>query len=177
MTKIPDDARRLTWNEAYDLALKLAAQIEEHCIATGERFDGMVVVPRGGYNPASIVSYKLGFRSVDLQHACIGTYEANSTEAGDYLFGQMPDPEVIKGKNWLIIDEVCDRGRTLEYLTNYLQKTGAAQVRTGVLHYKPGQSQTGFVPDWCVEQTEAWIVYPWELPEIAGQSTVVKRAT
>ncbi|HEX4774858.1 MAG TPA: phosphoribosyltransferase family protein [Candidatus Saccharimonadales bacterium] len=176
MTDIPSDARWLGWDEVHQLSVSLADKVEAHCIKTGEGFDAMVVIPRGGYNPASIVSYKLGFSSVDLLHACIGTYAAGQAEwAGKYRLGQMPTPKQIQGKNLLIIEEVCDRGRTLTFLTDYLSKRGAALVRTGVLHYKPSQSLTGFKPDWAVETTEDWIVYPWEVPEINGQSTSVKR--
>lgn len=175
MTKIPDSARWLEWQEVFNMAMDLAGQIETHCVKTGERFDAMVVVPRGGYNPASVVSYKLGFSAVDLLHACIGTYAGGESDwSGEYHVGQMPLPEQIKGKNLLIIEEVCDRGRTLKYLTEFLAKNGAKKVCTGVLHYKPGQSLTGFKPDWSVEETEDWIVYPWEVPEINGQSTAVK---
>lgn len=177
MTKIQDDARWLTWDEVFQMAMNLAEQIEQHCVKTGERFDAMVVIPRGGYNPASVVSYKLGFSSVDLLHACIGTYAAGRAEwSGKYNLGQMPTSEQIKDKNLLIIEEVCDRGRTLTFLNDYLKEGGAGLVRTGVLHYKPGQSQTGFKPDWAIETTEDWIVYPWEVPEISGQSQSVKSA-
>jgi len=176
MTDIPSDALWPSWDDVHKMALNLAEQIEKHCAKTGEQFDAMVVIPRGAYNPASVVSYKLGFSAVDLLHACIGSYVPGKAEwGGKYHLGQMPTPEEIKGKNLLIIEEVCDRGRTLTFLTDYLKEHGAALVRTGVLHDKPTQSVTGFKPDWFVETTDTWIVYPWEIPEIKGQVTSVKR--
>jgi hypoxanthine phosphoribosyltransferase len=46
-----------------------------------------------------------------------------------------------------------------------LQKAGAEKVSSGVLHYKPTKSQTGYKPDYFVEQVDKWIVYPWEEKE------------
>src|SRR3546814_9318080 len=62
----------------------------------------------------------------------------------------------------LPIYEICDTGQTLKFLHDHLEQLGAKLVQTGVLHYKPGQSQTGFQPDWSIVTTDKWVVYPWE---------------
>jgi uncharacterized protein len=176
MTAIPDDALRETWESVYDKSVKLAALIEAHCAKTGERFDAMVVVPRGAYYPSNIISRELGFSATDLLHASIGSYEIKSTtRKAEFAVGQMPTAGQVKGKHLLIIEEVCDSGQTLKFLVDYLEQHGAELVRTGVLHYKPGQSQTGFKPDWAVAMTDKWIVYPWEMHERDPASSVTRR--
>lgn len=173
---VPADALRETWESVYDKSVELAKQIETHCRTTGESFDIMLVVPRGAYYPANIVARELGFDSVHLVHASIGSYkQASSQRKSEFELGQMPTPEQVRGKNILIIEEVCDTGQTLKYLYDYLHQAGAGLIRTGVLHYKPGQSETGFKPDWAITTTEKWIVYPWELHEAAGQSSVARK--
>lgn len=178
MSDIPADALRETWESVYEKSVKLAQLIEAHCRETSERFDVMVVVPRGGYYPANIVSRELGFGATDLLHACIGSYVGQGTtdRTGEFKLGQMPAPESVRDKNVLVIEEVCDTGQTLAYLDTYLKDAGASLVRTGALHYKPGQSQTGFQPDWAVEETERWIVYPWEQHELNGKQSAARRA-
>jgi hypoxanthine phosphoribosyltransferase len=175
MTDIPADALRETWDSVYKMSVELARLIEEHCRNTGERFDAVVVVPRGSYYPANIVARELGFEATDLLSAAVKSYRPNSTERLEFKLGQMPLDDEIRGKNLLIIEEVCDRGHTLQFLDDRFKKQGAALVRTGVLHYKPGQSETGFKPDWAVKETDKWIVYPWEIHDKTGGTSIIKR--
>lgn len=176
MTDIPPDALRETWESVLELSLKLAARIEVDSRQRGEQFDVMVVVPRGSYYPANIVSRELGFGAVDLLHACISSYEPDSSERElSFKLGQMPSAEMVRGKNILIIEEVCDTGYTLDFLIKYLQKAGAGLIRIGVMHYKPGRNQTGFRPDWFMTETDQWIVYPWEISEAHGRDSQVRR--
>jgi len=172
---IPDDALRETWDSVYEMSVSLAEMIERHCRDSGERFDAMVVVPRGSYYPVNIISRQLGFNSVHLLHACIGTFiEGTTTRHGNFNLGQMPSDDEVRGKNLLIIEEVCDKGHTLKFLNDRLRQQGANLIRTGVMHYKPNQSETGFRPDWFVKATDAWIVYPWEIHEQSGKTSVVR---
>jgi hypoxanthine phosphoribosyltransferase len=175
MADIPSDALRETWDSIYEMSVKLAKLIEEHCRKSGERFDAVVVVPRGSYYPANIVARELGFGSTDLLQAAVKSYIPNSTARTEFKLGQMPLGQEVSGKNLLIIEEVCDHGHTLKFLTDRLKEQGAELVRTGVLHYKPAHSETGFVPDWAVTETDKWIVYPWEIHDKEDQASIVKR--
>jgi hypothetical protein len=173
---IPEDALRESWDSVYEKSVALAQTIEKHCRETGEAFDAMIVVPRGSYYPANIISRELGFGAPQLLHACIGTYAKGSTQrTGVFELGQMPTDDQVRGKDLLIIEEVCDKGHTLKFLCERLKEQGAKSVRTGVLHYKPGQSETGFKPDWYMGETDEWIVYPWEPNEEHGFSSVANR--
>lgn len=176
MTDIPADALHETWDSIHDKTMQLARQIETHCEQTGERFDVILVVPRGSYYPVNIVARELGFGATDLLHACISTYVPNgTTRQVEFKLGQMPTREQLVGKNILIIEEVCDTGHTLQYLHQFLQEQGAGLVRVGVLHYKPLRSETQYVPDWHVAETDKWIVYPWEPHEANGVHSRVRR--
>jgi hypoxanthine phosphoribosyltransferase len=178
MTDIPADALWETWESIYDKTMQLADRIEKHCQASGEQFDAILVVPRGSYYPVNIVARELGFGATDLLHACLTSYVSNGIERNKdgFKFGQMPTKEQVSGKDILIIEEVCDKGFTLNYLTEWLKEQGAGLVRTGVLHYKPGQSETGFKPDWYIGETDEWIVYPWEPHEAKGMNSQVRRS-
>jgi hypoxanthine phosphoribosyltransferase len=165
-----------TWQDVHDKSLLLASMIEQHCLVTGEQFDKMVVVPRGSFYPANIVSREFNFSATEILSAHIGSYKPGKTVREDnFEYGQMPSPEEVRDRDLLIIEEVCDSGHTLRHLTDLLYLAGAGLVRTGVLHYKPGESKTGFVPDWYVAETNDWIVYPWEELEEHGKLSVVKR--
>ncbi|HWB39012.1 MAG TPA: phosphoribosyltransferase family protein [Candidatus Saccharimonadales bacterium] len=176
MSDIPADARRETWDSVYEESVKLAHLIAKACEQSGEAFDSMIVIARGSYFPVNIISRELGFLATDMLHVSMTSYVSGTTKQEEFKLGQMPAKSQIRGRNLLIIDEVCDTGRTFEYLTNWLKEQGAALVRTGVIHYKENQSTTGFVPDYFVVKTDEWIVYPWEVHDHPEPSHVKRPA-
>lgn len=68
----------------------------------------------------------------------------------------------IKEKKVLLVDDVADSGRSLAVAKEHLYKKGASEVRCATLHYKPSSVVK---PEYFVEKTEKWIVYPWEVEE------------
>lgn len=176
--EIPADAIIETPDSIHAKSLVLAGMVEAHCQATGEAFDFMVVVPRGGYAAANVMSRALGFTAPYLLHMGIGSYGAGSSEReSQFQLGQMPLEEEIAGKDLLVIDEVCDTGETLTYVEDYLRAAGAGLRRYAVLHHKPLRSTTNFKPDFFVEETDRWVVYPAEDCEEQGKQSVARRRT
>jgi len=83
-------------------------------------------IPRGGLIPAVLLSHKMGIPLTNYAYT----------------------------KNTLIVDDICDSGKTLE---DHL-----APNPTAVLHYKPHTST--ITPDIYANKfnSDDWIVYPWE---------------
>jgi hypoxanthine phosphoribosyltransferase len=155
-----------SWEGVNQKSLQLAKMIDDSCKNNNERFDYIVVVPRGAYFPANIIARELGFGVKNLLHACIGSYDSGVANKKEELeIGDLPPRELVKDKALLIIDEVCDTGTTLKYLNDYFKELDALLVRSAVIHYKPINSQVDYKPDWFVEETASWIVYPWEINE------------
>ena len=87
------------------------------------QIESVTGLARGGLIPAVIISHKLNLPYVDKVFT-----------------------------NTLVIDDICDSGKTLEK---------APGLYHAVLHYKPHTSS--FVPTiWAKEVGDEWIVYPWE---------------
>jgi len=65
----------------------------------------------------------------------------------------------VEGRSILIVDDVCDSGRTLAELTEYFTKLGAASVRSAVL-IKRMMPHPTFDPNWIGFQYEGpeWFV-------------------
>jgi len=55
----------------------------------------------------------------------------------------------------LIVDDVADTGKTLQEIRNAF----GIYFTTATLHYK---TRSVVIPDFYVEETNKWIVYPWE---------------
>jgi hypoxanthine phosphoribosyltransferase len=160
--QIPEDAVHLSWEQAVDIAVDLADMVED--LHAQEPFDIMLVPPRGGFFPGLILSQRLGFDATRIISASISSYKAGAAEqAGTLTVGQFPTEAAVRGKRVLVVDEVCHTGDTLSWLEAKLMTLGAADVVSAVMHYKPKQSKTGYLPDlYATRNVEAWIVYPWE---------------
>lgn len=174
LSHIPDTAIYESWESIYEKTLELGDQIEEYCEQTGERFDKIAILPRGAYYIANILAREFNFVSDELLHLGIGSYKHGSTTRnGQFRVGQMPKPEEVKGQRLLMFDEVSDTGHTLKYAVDWLRLVGVQTVKTGVLHYKPEKSEVDYRPDWFVEETNEWVVYPWEPNESRGRLSIV----
>lgn len=154
-----------TWEGICQKSVALANLVKE-AMASDERmrFDRVVVIPRGGYVPALIVAKRLGYSSQELLHFSVSSYEEETRkQSSHFRLGQLPTKKEVDGLKLLVIDDVCDTGETLQFVTSYLHNLGADKVCTGVLHYKPSQSTGGFKPDWFIAETDQWVTYPWEV--------------
>ena len=140
-----------------------------------EVFDVMCIIPRGGFMVNDVLTHAFGYHGREVQTIGTSSYEDDGiTKAHGVRFTQLPDPANIKGHHALVLEDVCDTGETLyEGKKLLLNKPySAANVTTGVTYYKPDKSSTGFVPDYFVEQTDKWIVFPGEVYEQLGLASL-----
>jgi len=142
-----------SWNKIDRMCEELAKKIKK----SGFEPDLIVGIARGGWVPARILSDILNNKSI----ASIGVvfYKGIGTTA------RKPElthklPVNIKGKRILMVDDVADTGESLVFAKKKL--TGAKEVKVATLHMKPWSK---FKPDFYINTTDAWLVYPWERRE------------
>ena len=117
----------LTWKDIENQITDLAEQISK----SRENIIAVYGLPRGGLIPAVLLSHKLGIKYV------------NEWPLLKHLYH--PD-------NVLIVDDICDSGKTLKGYNNY---------PTVTLHYKPSAvTKPTFYNN--IAEEDVWIVYPWE---------------
>jgi hypoxanthine phosphoribosyltransferase len=68
----------------------------------------------------------------------------------------------VAGKAVLLVDDIADSGRTLQFAVQHVMGLGACAVKTATLYCKPSSV---FIPDFYEKQTKRWVVFPWELQE------------
>lgn len=146
----------LTWKQVEDLSLRLSERLnDEH--------DVMLVITRGGMVPACIISERLNLRNILV--AAVMFYSADEQTLDKPIFLQFPSDPLLNRKRVLIVDDVWDSGRTIMAVRERVLDAGG-EPTTAVLHYKPARSQYPDVrPDYFVDETDAWIVYPWDVGE------------
>jgi len=160
--KVPFDQAmkkaNMVWLSSRDTDL-LCKRLAEKIDKSEFKPDMIVAVVRGGMVPSRMLSDLLDVS--DILSVRIKFYTAPGKTAQEPMVRQMPDESLFKGKKILIVDDVADSGRTLALAKSLFEK--GVEVRTATLHYKPLSSI--IKPDYFVEETSAWIVYPWEREE------------
>ncbi len=152
-----DEILVLSFDEIWKMLYELYNKIKESNFTP----DVIIGITRGGFLPARILSDFFGIRQVTT--IGVGFYtDINET---------MPEPKFtekfcynVKNKSILLVDDVSDTGKSLEFTFKYLKKMKIKEIKTATLHYKP---QSIFEPDYFIRETSAWIVYPWESIEFA----------
>ena len=109
----------------------------------------MVAIPvlRGGVYFFADLSRQIS-SSIEIAPVRTSAYDAGTNTARqEVTVDQFADPVQIKGRVVLVVDDVCDSGRTLEQLERSLVERGAREVRTVVLVRRLLPRPT-FVPCW-----------------------------
>jgi hypoxanthine phosphoribosyltransferase len=145
--------RHITWTDVGRMVGTLLKQLPRD-------YDNILVITRGGMVPACLISERTGIRNILC--AAVVFYEDSVRKYDEPLFVQFPDDHQVKGRRVLVIDDVWDTGSTIVAVRNRLRTAGAAPD-VCVLHYKPTHSRfPGDKPDYYAEETDGWIVYPWD---------------
>jgi len=145
----------LSWEDVQHLSERLAEKIRR----SGFRPEIIVALGRGGFIPARILCDRLDVKEL----AGIGVeYYRDVEERGRGPRILHPLNADVGNKPVLLVDDVADTGRSLQLTLDHVLERGAKEVRVATLHYKPWSS---FQPDFYSEETEAWVVYPWEALE------------
>ena len=110
---------------------KVIDKMVRHYKDTNENCSGVYGIPRGGLSIAVALSHRL-----------------NLPLFPDTGYGDID-------KKILIVDDIADTGKTLEYYRDI--------HRPKVIYTMHYHKQSTVVPDfWVMEKTDKWIVYPWE---------------
>ena len=146
----------LTWEELNGHVEALALQIQ--ALPEAQRPDAILAISRGGLVPGAMLAYRLGIR--DLLIAVAEHYDAAGRRPAPTIT-RMPSDESLKGRSILIVDEVWESGRTLALVAERARAAGA-NVRTAVVHHKPGKSEVPGAPDFSAALADGWITYPYK---------------
>jgi hypoxanthine phosphoribosyltransferase len=144
-----------TWNQIYDMLVSQAQAIQNH----NYKPNIIVAIAKGGLIPARILTDLL--ETPELSYIQIEFYTDINQTLQEPTLKQTLTNKVL-GKKTLLVDDIADTGRSLEFAQTHLQQQGASQIKTATL-YKKTQSTT--TPDFYEKQTTSWVVFPWETKE------------
>ena len=143
------------WNQIYNMLLNIADKIRK----TSFKPDMIVGVSRGGWPPARVLSDLLDIPNLVNVRA---EFYLNVAETKGEPTLTQPISTNITNKKVLIVDEVADKGKSLELVKKHAQEQDAEEVRIATVYYKPWSVVK---PDYYEKETSHWIVFPWEVKE------------
>jgi uncharacterized protein len=177
MSSAADAKRFIGPQELHDLSEDLAHQVAR----SGFEPTFMIALWRGGCQTGAVVQEFLErARQITIDHVAVRTVSR------DPVTGQaLPETQVHAAghashvlqadSRLLIVDDVYDSGRSIVAVLKYLQDTlGEARmpkdVRVATVFYKPKRNKfLPRVPEYYVEATDEWLVFPHELAELTDE--------
>jgi len=115
----------------------------------GDWFDVVIAIQRGGLCLGVALSHLFNIPFVSLSK----TIDLVSSKFFVYH---------CRNRRVLLVDDVSDTGNTLLLVKRLLNLYEPASITVATLHRKPW---TKCVPDLCYQETDEWIIYPWEMKE------------
>lgn len=137
---------------------ELVTQLSEKIASTGEQFDLVIGIARGGIPVAMCVADRLGSK---IDFINVKSY----TDVGERTKPKILSTitEKISEKRVLVVDDLVDGGATMESISEYLMAEKPRLIKTAVLFTKPWST---FSPDFYLKVVDTWIVFPYEKGEV-----------
>jgi hypoxanthine phosphoribosyltransferase len=153
----------ISWSQYGELVTRLAEKVA----ASGEHFDLVIGIARGGMPVAMVVADTLGVK-VDFLN--VKSY----TDVGERVKPKILSTitEKIAGKRVLVVDDLVDGGATMESITEHILSQDPRSAKTAVLFTKPWST---FAPDFSLRVVDSWIVFPYERGEVRRSREVKKQ--
>jgi uncharacterized protein len=136
----------------YDRSLFLRDIDFLHGYLKDEKFDAILGLSRGGLVPSVYLSHKLNLPLIPVQWS--------TRDHGKKIL-----PNLVDGHRYLIVDDICDSGETLESLYDVLLREYSCEYVDAVLWQN---TSAPFQCDYYAREIDRntddrWIVFDWEV--------------
>jgi hypoxanthine phosphoribosyltransferase len=150
-------------NDSFELGLRI--------FKSGFRPSFIIGVWRGGTPVGIAVQEILDLLGVKTDHIAIRTSSYYGIDKRDKKVRVHGLEYVVRHANWedglLIVDDVFDTGNSIKAILDALQskmrRNAPKDIRIATAWYKPKKNVTDIVPDFCIHETDHWLVFPHEL--------------
>ena len=79
----------------------------------------------------------------------------------------------------LLVDDVWDSGRSLDAVLAELKRRCRrnlpGQIRIATVYYKPARNRSLLKPDYFVEETDRWLVFPHEIQGLTREEILANK--
>jgi hypoxanthine phosphoribosyltransferase len=131
---------------------RIAKQLED------KTFDWYIAIGRGGLIPTALLAQITGQRNIDT--FCISRYGENHKEVA---ITNVVDKNLshLRGSRILLIDDILDRGNTMDYVKKYISMYHPLEIKVAALYWK---ERSMVKPDYYLAScpNDTWIKFSWE---------------
>lgn len=150
MDSLKNQELLVSWDEFHRVTRELAGRQ-----LPAEQWRGIIAVSRGGLVPAAIIARELNIRVVDA--VSLSSYDHQAQREQVTLLKDIN--ATTDGDGFLVIDDLVDTGKTLQFLRQRLPKAKFVTV-----YAKP--IGMPLVDDFVVELSQqTWIHFPWDMQQ------------
>jgi hypoxanthine phosphoribosyltransferase len=154
------EVRLISWELFSELLEALLLNLKE-C-----QIDVIVAISRGGLIPGVMMSHALNireFKVLDIKHSYDDSIRPRWREELISKFKCLD----IEGRRILIIDDIVGTGKTLKNAIEICIENSPLIVQTACIFIDSNVTDRQIEPDFYVERSTQWIVFPWELEQMA----------
>lgn len=144
----------VTWDHYHALAQRMAEIILKDPQGP---YDEIVAIARGGLTLGHLLS---DYLRITISSITIQSYTDIKKQGELNITAGLA--KIIKDKHVLLVDDIADTGKTLVRATAYLSEFNPSSIATATMFYKPHCSVK---PTYYAEETEKWILLPFEVTE------------
>lgn len=139
----------ISWAEFYTVQQRLIQQIKD----SGKTYKYIITIPCGGLMPAYILA-----KAFDLPIVTINITSYNGQESGELQHVSIEGfgSEVLNPTDALIVDDIYDSGKTLQYL-----QAKYPGIDTAVTFARYADNTATYVG--AILDHDTWIDFPWEV--------------
>ncbi len=144
----------LSWEEVAELAQQLAEKIR----ASGNQFNCIVGIARGGLPAMGMFARYLEIDEVHSIRARSYDDKTNQQSEFEILFVPQVD---LSNKSVILFDEIVDTGLTIDRIKSELgNRCNANDAVTASLYVNSAHCKK--YPDYFVTETKEWVRFPWD---------------
>ena len=137
---------------------ELAAEMSD--LLQNEKFD-ILWLAEGAFYFAADLTRLLPFQDIQIHSLKVSSYGAGKKSSENPLI--IGDISKFRGRNVLIVDDIFDTGKTLEFVSNELKKIGAKKIMSCFLLNKKVEKLTDAKPDFVGFDIEDRFVFGYGL--------------
>jgi uncharacterized protein len=156
----PEDYLALDWELFGELCRALAMRVAQDFPP-----EVVVGVARAGVIPAAIIAslLRIDFHAISISRRSGADQVLERPE----IFSQIP--VALEGRRVLLVDEITTSGDTLRLGVAALRQVHPAEIRTAATFAR----SRGYRPDYLALETDATVLFPWDVKVLEGDRWVV----
>lgn len=148
----------VTWQEVDAMAGCIARKVKRSRF----RPEVLIGISRGGLVPVRLLGDHLDLDRIGTMR--VKRYGKKERPTSNKPVISQRASIKVKGRKVLLVDDVADKGHSLNAAIRHLRERGAAQIEIATLHFK---LHSVVKPRFYAQRTNptTWLVYPWEREE------------